>query len=78
MTYYYLLHQGSLFLAALAYMNGQCCCLYSPHGAHEPKKHKELPIRVSQEVINEVVESGSLKCTHFGIDFNFKNLNVRV
>ena len=28
-------------------------------------KHQKLPFRCNQELINEVVESKSLRCTHF-------------
>ena len=38
----------------------------SNDGENKRKRHQEqLPLRVSQQVINNMVQSGSLKCTHY-------------
>lgn len=36
-----------------------------PHAAKEPIKYQALPLRVSQEVLNEFVEGRPIRCTHF-------------
>mmetsp|Transcript_38952 Transcript_38952/g.49713 ORF Transcript_38952/g.49713 Transcript_38952/m.49713 type:complete len:417 (-) Transcript_38952:255-1505(-) len=39
--------------------------LYQPEGASPVKKHQSLSLRLSQEELNSVVESRTIKCTHF-------------
>lgn len=40
--------------------------LYRPAWASaEPVRYQQLPLRVSQQVLNEYVESRPIRCTHF-------------
>eukprot|EP01036_Dinobryon_divergens_P025364 gene25364-33904_t len=39
--------------------------VYRPKASDEKKTHQNLPFRVSQKTINDVVESGGLKCSHY-------------
>ena len=39
--------------------------LYRPAGAPKPHKYQSLPLRISQEVLNEYVESKPIRCTHY-------------
>ena len=39
--------------------------LYRPAGAPQPCRHQDLPLRLSQQALNQVVESVPIACTHF-------------